>query len=201
MKKFPTRAAMTVALTWSLGLGVPAAAFASSPPTTGTTVKAPSAWSTWRATWTTFIHGITAINDTYHASLKSARSTLSSALSTATNKTERDAARAAFTTALITAMDTRVTAITTAGMPPAPPAGFNGTAFFTGFHAARSAYWTAVASAESRFTAALASATTASQRTAARAALKSAVSAALIARTNALSALGSRPAKPGKPLG
>jgi len=201
VKKIPTRAAMMVALTLALGLGVPSAAFASSPPTAGTTVKAPTAWTTWRASWTTFINGIKTINDSYHASLKSARDTLNAALSAATNKTQRDASRAAFTTSLLAAMNTRVAAIESAGIPPAPPAGYNGTAFFTGFLAARSAYWAAVTSAESTFTAAMASATTTSQRTAARAALKAAMSAALIARTNALTSLGSKPIKPGKPLG
>lgn len=201
MKKFATRGVTAVALTFTLVVSAPAVAFASSPPASGTTAKAPTPWTTWHASWVTFINEIKTINQSYQASLHSARSAYAASMSVAVTAAERQAARTTLTNAVIAAIDLRVSLITAAGVPPAPPAGYNGTAFIDGFQAAHIAFRAALASAQSAFAGAIQNATTPAQRATARANLKSAISAAVIARSNALSALGSKPSKPGQPTG
>ena len=199
MKSFTTRIITSTALVATLGLSVPAVAFASSTTTASTTTSASPVWTSFRASWTTFIDGLKSINTTYRASLQSARSTFSASMGAATTSAERQSARATLDAAVEAAMNVRVAAITAAGTPPTPPAGFNGTAYVNGIQAANIACRAAIVAAQSTFSQALASATTNAQRSAARAALKSAIDGALATRASALTALGTRPAHPGQP--
>jgi hypothetical protein len=100
--------------------------------------------------------------------------------------------------AITAALNARVTAITAAGSPPAPPAGYNGTAYVTGIQAANVAFRASTTAAQSAYAQALASATTSAQRLTARLTLEIAVDNAMIARSTALLALGAPPAHPGQ---
>jgi hypothetical protein len=180
-----------------MGISIPAVAFADS--TTTTTIPAaPSAWTTWHQTWVSYFDGLKAIRETFRASVETARATYYTAKSVATTQAERQAALATLETALTAALNARVTAITGAGDPPAPPAGYNGTAYVTGIQTANVAFRASTTAAESAYAQSLASATTSAQRRTARLTLQIADANAIVARSTALLALGAPPAHPGK---
>jgi len=199
MKTTSIRSIAALSIVAALGIGLPTAAFGDSTTTTTVAAKAATAWTTWRASWIIYIHGLQAINSTYRSSVRSARVTYWEALAAATTKAERQAARAALETSLEAALNTRVTAITAAGNPPAPPAGYNGTTYVLGLQAANIARRAAVAAAESAYATALVSATSSAQRRADRLTFVAAVDTADAARINALIALGTPPKHPGQP--
>jgi len=93
----------------------------------------------------------------------------------------------------------RDSAITGAGDPPSPPAGYNGTAWVTSFQGINETYRASVVAAQSTYATALAAATTAAEREAARGALEASVGTATTVHANALTALGPPPANPGQP--
>ena len=92
-----------------------------------------------------------------------------------------------------------IAAITAAGDPPAPPAGYNGTAFVTGLQAANVAFRASVSAAQTTYLQALSTATTSAERATARAALETSVASAQTVRAAALTSLGTPPSKPGQP--
>ncbi|MBW4079674.1 MAG: hypothetical protein HIU84_14465 [Acidobacteria bacterium] len=196
MRRRSTRIATGAALVVILGLGTPVAAFAGSTTTTGATTDT-SAWSTFHVAWSSYVNGLKSINATYRASVQSADATFRSAMSAASTTAQRQSARLALDTALEAAINVRVSAITSIGNPPAPPAGYVGTAFVSGLQSANIAFRTSVAAAQSSFAQALASASTPSERATARAALKTSIASAMTTRAAALTALGSRPTHPG----
>ena len=165
---------------------------------TTTTTTAHSVWVAFRAQWKAYVDGLKAINATYRSSVDSARSTYWSAMAVATTHQEKVTARVALDTALAAALTARATAITAAGSPPAPPAGYNGSTWILGFQTANEALRTAVASAQTAYAAALSAATTHAQRVAARETYRAAVFTAEAAHLNALVALGAPPKHPGK---
>jgi hypothetical protein len=197
IKSIQSMAALSIVA--ALSVGIPTAAFGDSTPTATITAKATTAWTTWRASWIVYIHGLQAINATYRASVKSDRATFEAAWDAATTKAERQAARAAFEASLEATLNARVSAITAAGDPPSPPAGYNGTTYILGLQAANIARRAAVAAAESAYATALVSATTSAQRRADRLTFVAAVDTADAARINALIALGAPPKHPGQP--
>jgi hypothetical protein len=182
----------------AVGVGVPAVAFASSTTSSsGTTVAASTPWTTWRATWVTYIKGLQSINQTYRHSLQNARWTLRHALRGATS-TERQAAFAAYEVSIEAALNARVSAITAAGDPPPPPAGYNGTAYVAAFQSANETFRTSVAAAQNALSLALVGATAQQARTA-RLTYEQALGAAIVVHSTALLALGTPPANPGQP--
>ena len=198
MKRFLKHGIIAATLVASLGTVAPSVAFASGS-SSGTTATS-TAWTTFRADWSTYVQGLKAINATCHTAVQSAHATFSAAMSAATTASARQAARTALQAAIEAALSARVSAITAAGNPPTPPAGYNGTAWVTSFQAANIAFRASVAAAQKTFVAAMTSATTQSERVAARAALKLAVGNAIVTRSTALAALGAHPTKPGQPL-
>ena len=176
MKYFATRSITALALVAAMGISVPAVAFADS---TTTTTVAPSAWTTWHKTWVSYVDGLKAIRASYRASVESARSAYFTAKATATTKAERQAAQVALEAA------------------PAPPTGYNGTAYVTGIQVANVAFRASTTAAQSAYAQALASATTSAQRLTARLTLQIAVDSAMVARSTSLLALGAPPAHPG----
>ncbi|HEY7932083.1 MAG TPA: hypothetical protein VIC81_07505 [Acidimicrobiales bacterium] len=197
MKKLMKDMAVVGALVVSLGIVAPSVAFASG--TTTTSSSTTSAWASFRTSWSAYGQHLKAINATFRTSIQSAHATFSAAMSAATDATAREAARTALRASIEAAMNTRVAAITALGNPPAPPAGYNGTAWVASFQAANVAFRASVTSAETAYVQAMQSATTPTQRKAARLALKTAVDAAVVAHSNALLALGTHPKKPGQP--
>ncbi|HQT99780.1 MAG TPA: hypothetical protein PLG60_04680 [Acidimicrobiales bacterium] len=197
MKRFVKHGIIAATLVASLGTVAPSVAFASG--SSGRAAATTTAWTTFRANWATYVQGIKNINATCRTSVQSAHSTFSAAMSAATTATERQAARTALQAAIEAALSTRVAAITAAGNPPTPPAGFNGTAWVASFQAANVAFRASIATAQRTFVAAMTSATTQSERVAARAALKLAIGNAAVTRSTALAALGAHPTKPGQP--
>jgi hypothetical protein len=196
MKNLAARSITALALVGALGVSVPAAAYADSSSTTTTT--APSAWTTWHATWVAYANQLKAIRLSYRTSVASARLAYSTALASATTKAERQAARATLESALSADVSARVAAITAAGDPPAPPTGYNGTAFVAGIQAANDAFRASSTTAESAYAQAIAGATTSAQRRTARLTLEAAIDNALVVRINALTAMGTPPTHPGK---
>jgi len=206
MKIKTIQSAAALSIVAAMGIGIPTAAFAGTPTTTThmdtvttTTNVTSTAWTTFRASWIAYVRGLQAINATYRASVRSARVSFDAIMDVATTRAERQAARAALDASLAAALNTRVAAITAAGDPPSPPAGFNGTAWVQGFQAANIARRAAVAAAESAYATALLSATTSAQRRADRLTFLAAVDAADAARINALIALGAPPLHRGQP--
>jgi hypothetical protein len=210
IKKLRTLATIT-ALT-ALGVSVPAVAAygdnkTGNPPTVTTiqtsnstsTSASVSAWKAFHAQWKAYVDGLKSINATYRAARATARATYFEALSVATTPAERQAARAAYLVAIEAAINARVAAITAAGDPPPPPAGYNGTAYVLGIQAANVAFRASVTSAQSTLAAALAAATTTWQREQARLAYQTAIGNAIVVRANALEALGPPPTNPGQP--
>lgn len=195
-----------VALVVAAGIALPAMAGADSTTTTTTTTttisaasQATSAWKAFHDEWRAYVDGLRSINATYRSSVDAARSVYESSLATATDKTERQAARTTFLNALSVALNVRVTAITAAGDPPAPPAGYNGTAYVEGIQSANVAFRASVAAAQSAYATALAAATSPQQQRAARLTYQAAIGNALVVRSDALLALGPPPSHPGQP--
>jgi hypothetical protein len=209
IKKLRTLAALTAVT--ALGVSVPAvAAYGDSTttttPTTITTAATSrpisasvSAWKAFHAQWKAYVDGLKAINATYRAARATARATYFEALSVATTPVERQAARAAYLVSIEAAINARVGAITGAGDPPAPPAGYNGTAYVLGIQAANVAFRASVTAAQSTLAASLAAATTPWQREQARLAYQVVIGNAIVVRANALEALGPPPTNPGQP--
>ena len=161
MKKFLLRSAAALTLAAAAGAVVPAVAGADSTTTTTTTTTtsttlaptataAASAWKTWHASWVAYVEGLRSINLQYRSSVQSARAAYDAALAASSDKAERQAARSTFLAALSADLDARVAAISAAGDPPSPPAGYNGTAYVEGIQAAHVAFRAAVTSAQSR---------------------------------------------------
>jgi hypothetical protein len=201
MKSIATKSIAVVALVAAMGVSIPAVAFAASGPSTSTsaTASASTPWTTWRATWVTYVQGLKSINATFHSSMESARSTLQAALAASTTKAERQTAITAFEASAETALNARVTAITAAGDPPPPPAGYNGTAYVDGIQAANVAFRTSVTAAQSTLSAALAIATTVQDAKTAHLTYEQTVGTAISTRAAALLALGAAPSNPGQP--
>lgn len=197
MKYFAARSITALALVTAMGISIPAVAFADSTTTTKTPA-APSAWTTWHKSWVSYVDGLKAVRASYRASVETARSAYDTGLAMATTKAERQAARATLEVALTATLNACVSAITAAGDPPAPPAGYNGTAYVTGIQAANVAFRASTTAAETTYAQALASATTSAQRRIARLTLEVAIGNAIVARSTALLALGAPPAHPGK---
>jgi hypothetical protein len=200
MKRITTRAITAVMLVATLGVAAPGVAFAASHKTVSshTSVTVTTPWTTWKATWVTYIQGLKAINTTYRTSVRTAQSTYKAAIASAKTKAEKLAARTALEASLSVALTARVSAITAAGNPPTPPAGYNGTAYVTALQSANVSFRASVTAAQSTYVVALSTATTAAERQAARGALESSVGAAITARANALIALGAPPKNPGQ---
>jgi len=196
--RYQRLAALT--LTGALGISVPGVMLASSANASSShSSTSTSSWTAWHATWMTYINGLKSINATFKTAVQGARSTYVAARASATTKADRRAALATLDAALVAAFNARVTAITAAGDPPPPPAGYNGTAYVMGVQAANVAFRTAVENAQSAFAKALAAATNAAGRKAARLARIAAVQNAAVARSTALTALGPPPAHAGQP--
>ena len=210
MKKFASKSLVALALVAAMGVSVPAVAFAasttagastsvSSSSTSVNTAAATSAWHSFHLAWKAYADGLRSIRLSYRASVDGARSTYLIARSTATTPVERQAARAAFEVAVAADLNTKVAAITAAGDPPAPPVGYNGTAWVQGFQAANIAFRASATAAQSAYAQSIATATTPWQREQARLALETAIGNALVVRANALEALGPPPTNPGQP--
>jgi hypothetical protein len=202
MKSFVNRSIAVFAVAAALGISIPSVAFADSSTTTlstNTTAAVATPWTTWRATWVTYVQGLKSINSTYHSAMSSARQTLHAALSASTNKTERQAAFAASEVSADAALNARVAAITAAGDPPSPPAGYNGTAWVTSFQSDNVAFRASIVAAQTALSLALTGATPQEARTA-RLTYRQSVGAAISAHSTALLALGNPPAHGGQPL-
>ena len=201
MKHTIIKSLTALSLVAGLGLSVPAVAYASSSPRSQstTTPTTPTAWTAFRAQWKSYVQGLETINTTFHTSVTTARATYQAALQVATTKVERQAALAALDASIAAALTVRDGAITGAGDPPSPPAGFNGTAWVTSFQGINETYRSSIVSAQSTFATAIAAATTAAEREAARGALETSVGTATTVHANALTALGPPPANPGQP--
>lgn len=201
------RSVAAVAALTALGVGIPAsAAFGDSTTTTTTTTvvsnttsASVTAWQAFQASWRSYVEGLKSINATYRASIASDRATYFAALEVATTPAERQAARAALLASVETALNTRVAAIIAAGDPPAPPAGYNGTAYVLGIQAANVAFRAAVTAAQSTLASSLAASTTPWQRQQARLTYEASVGNAIVVRSDALLALGPPPTHPGQP--
>jgi len=204
MKRITSKSLVAVALVAAMGISLPAVAFADSSTSTTTSVSTNAAipttvWHSFHLAWKAYVDGLKSINASYRSSVDSARSTYLSAKAVATTPAERQAALAAFDAALAAALNVRVAAITAAGDPPAPPAGYNGTAWVQGVQAANVAFRATATAAQGAFATAIASATTAWDRHSARLTLELALGNALVVRSTALEALGPPPTDPGQP--
>ena len=206
MKHRSIRAITVITLAASIAASVPTVAFATSThtsvsaKTSTTTATDRLAWKTWHASWTAYVQGIKSINATFRTSLEGARSAYRTALAAATTKTDRLTARTNLDKAIAAAFATRVAAISAAGNPPAPPAGYNATAYVAGIQNANVAFRGSLAAAQSVFAQSILAANTVAQRSAAHAALRLAINNAIIARAQAIIALGAAPLNPGKKL-
>ena len=199
MKSIATKSLAVAALVAAMGVSVPAVAFAASPTaSSSTTAAASTPWTTWRATWVTYVQGLKAINATFHSSMSTARATLQSALAASTTKAERQAAIAAFEVSAEAALNVRVAAITAAGDPPAPPAGYNGTAYVDGIQAANVAFRATVTTAQATLATSLAAATTGQEAKTAHLTYEQTLGTAISTRAAALLALGTPPSNPGQ---
>lgn len=198
MKKFAGRIVATVTVVALSGLAVPSIASAAGTPKAGTTITGP--WAQFHVAWSAYGTGLRTINQNYRNAVESATVAHFQALNEANTAAERQSAGATFRAALEAAITARDLAITAAGNPPTPPAGFNGTAWVTGFESANIAFRASVVAAQGAFVQALAAATTPQARLTARAARDTALAAAWTARSTALNALGPHPTHPGQPL-
>ena len=213
MKKFNIKSLASVAVVTAVGLTIPAVASASSSTTsttsatstttagtaTSATTSATAAWKAFHASWKSYVEGLQSIRLTYRASIESDRAAYFTAKSTATTPAERQAALAALEAALATSLNARVTAITAAGDPPTPPAGYNGTAYVMGIQAANIAFRATIVAAQTTLAAALAVSSTGAEAHTARLNYEAALGSALVVRSAALLALGAPPANPGQP--
>jgi hypothetical protein len=158
-----------------------------------------TAWTAFKAQWKTYVEGLRTINATYRTSVQTARATYRTALKVATTKAERQAARATLDASIVLALETRVSAITEAGNPPTPPAGYNGTVWVSSFQNINVTFRASVVMAQSTYAAARAAATTADQRQLARGVFETSVGEATTTHAEALIALGPIPSRPGRP--
>jgi hypothetical protein len=198
MKSIFKRSIAVVAVVAALGISIPSVAFADSSTASTSVTATPTAWTTWHATWVTYVHGLKSINATYRSSMSSARTALQAAIAPPATKAERQAAFATFGTSVQAAVNARVAAITGAGTPPPPPAGYNGTAYVTGIQSANIAFRASVVAAQTVLSLALTGATPQEARTA-RLTYEQSLGSAITARSTALLALGTPPTKPGQP--
>jgi hypothetical protein len=209
MNRITTRSIATLALVAAMGVSIPAVAGADSTTTTTTaptttvtvttTTAAHAAWKAFHASWKAYVDGLRSINLTYRSSVQSARAAYFAAIAAATTPAERQAARVTLDAAIAADINVRVAAITAAGDPPAPPAGYNGTAYVEGIQAANVAFRATATAARAAFATSLASATTPWERKSARLTLELALGNALVVRSSALTALGPPPTNPGQP--
>ncbi|MFZ0769559.1 MAG: hypothetical protein WAM64_10125 [Acidimicrobiales bacterium] len=207
MKKITSKSLVAVALVAAMGVSIPAVAFADSTTSstsvsasTNTTASINSVWHSFHLAWKAYGDQLRSINLSYHASVAASRSAYLLAKSTATTPAERQAARAAFIASLAADINARVAAITAAGDPPSPPAGYNDTAWVQGFQAANVAFRASATAAESAYAQAIASATAPWQLKSARLTFELAIGNAIVVRATALEALGPPPTNPGQPL-
>jgi len=100
--------------------------------------------------------------------VETSRATYLTAIAAATTPAEKQAARLALDASLSGDLNARIAAITAAGDPPSPPAGYNGTVWVEGFQAANVAFRASIVTAQTALSQSLATATTAWDRKAAR---------------------------------
>jgi hypothetical protein len=210
MKKINIKSIAAVAIVTAMGFSIPAIASADSTTTstttstsvstaTSATASATAAWKAFHASWHAYVDGLKSIRLTYRASVESDRAAYFEARSMATTPAERQAALAALDASLAASLNARVAAITAAGDPPAPPAGYNGTAYVMGIQAANVAFRASIVAAQTTLSQALAVATTRAEMRTARWNYDTALGNALVIRSAALLALGAPPANPGQP--
>ena len=212
MKKLQIKSLAAVALAAAMGVSIPAVASASSTTSTTSTTSSTTAngtvsistnataqWKAFQASWRAYVDGLKSIRLTFRASVESDRAAYFAAKAAATTPAERQAAVVALEAALATSLDARVTAITAAGDPPAPPAGYNGTAYVMGLQAANVAFRASIVTAQTALAQALAVATTRDEARTARWNYDTALGNALVIRSAALLALGTPPTNPGQP--
>jgi hypothetical protein len=189
-----------------MGVAAPAVAFADSTTTTTTAPAASvsvtasaAAWTAFQKEWKAYVDGLRSIRLTYRASVETSRAAYLTAIATATTPAEKQAARTALDVSLSADLNARIAAITAAGDPPSPPAGYNGTAWVEGFQAANVAFRASIVTAQTALSQALATATTAWDRKAARLTYQLAVGNALVVHSTAIEALGTPPTHRGQP--
>jgi len=207
MKLFSVKSIAAVAIVASMGVAAPAVAFADSTTTTTTTAPAASvsataataAWTAFQKDWRAYVDGLRSIRLTYRASVETSRATYLTAIAAATTPAEKQAARLALDASLSADLNARIAAITAAGDPPSPPAGYNGTAWVEGFQAANVAFRASIVAAQTVLSQSLATATTAWDRKAARLTYQLAVGNALVVHSTAIEALGTPPTHRGQP--
>jgi hypothetical protein len=208
MKTLSVKSIAAIALVATMGVSAPAVAFADSTTTstsaTTTTAgvsarAAATAWVTWHKTWVAYVDGLRSIRLTYRASVDTSRAAFLTAQAVATTPAEHQAARAAFEASLVTDLNARIAAITAAGDPPSPPAGYNGTAYVEGIQAANVAFRASIVAAQTVYSQSISTATTAWDRRAARLTYELAVGNAIVVRSTALEVLGAPPTHPGQP--
>jgi hypothetical protein len=205
MKLLNIKSIAAVAIVASMGVAAPAVAFADSTTTTTTptvsvsaTANA-SAWTAFQKDWKAYVDGLRSIRLTYRASVETSRAAYLTAIAAATTPAEKQAARLALDASLSADLNARIAAITAAGDPPSPPAGYNGTTWVEGFQAANVAFRAAIVTAQTALSQSLASATTAWDRKSARLTYQLAVGNALVAHSTAIEALGTPPTHRGQP--
>jgi hypothetical protein len=210
MKLLSIKSIAAVAIVASMGVAAPAVAFADS---TTTTTTAPSvsasasatasanaaAWRAFQKEWKAYADGLRSIRLTYRASVETSRATYLTAIAAATTPAEKQAARLALDASLSSDLNARIAAITAAGDPPTPPAGYNGTAWVEGFQAANVAFRASIVTAQTVLSQSLATATTAWDRKAARLTYQLAVGNAMVVHSTAIEALGTPPTHRGQP--
>jgi hypothetical protein len=204
MKLFNIKSIAAVAIVASMGVAAPAVAFADSTTTTSPTVSVSatanaSAWTAFQKDWKAYVDGLRSIRLTYRASVETSRAAYLTAIAAATTPAEKQAARLALDASLSADLNARIAAITAAGDPPSPPAGYNGTTWVEGFQAANVAFRAAIVTAQTALSQSLATATTAWDRKSARLTYQLAVGNALVAHSTAIEALGTPPTHRGQP--
>jgi hypothetical protein len=165
---------------------------------TPTTTKADGAWATFLVSWKTYVSGLKTIDATYKAAVASVKSTYEAAKAAASTPAEKQAARVALAAGVSTALGARVASIVASGDPPAPPAGYRGSAWVVGFQSANVAFRAAVVAAQGTLASALSAATTGAEELSARSAYRTAITAAEATHESALATLGPAPKNPGK---
>jgi hypothetical protein len=205
MKLINIKSIAAVAIVASMGVAAPAVAFADSTTTTtapGVSVSATanaSAWTAFQKDWKAYVDGLRSIRLTYRASVETSRAAYLTAMAAATTPAEKQAARLALDASLSADLNARIAAITAAGDPPSPPAGYNGTAWVEGFQAANVAFRASIVTAQTALSQSLATATTAWDRKAARLTYQLAVGNAMVVHSTAIEALGTPPTHRGQP--
>jgi hypothetical protein len=206
MKLLSIKSIAAVAIVASMGVAAPAVAFADSTTTTttapGVSVSATAnaaAWTAFQKDWKAYVDGLRSIRLTYRASVETSRATYLTAIAAATTPAEKQAARLVLDASLSADLNARIAAITAAGDPPSPPAGYNGTAWVEGFQAANVAFRASIVAAQSVLSQSLATATTAWDRKAARLTYQLAVGNAMVVHSTAIEALGTPPTHRGQP--